>query len=111
MYEYQAYVRSIYDADTIRFDIDLGFGARLMNQSIRLFGIDAWEIRGTERPMGIRARDAVNSLLSKGDGVILNTYRDKKGKYGRWLADIYLSDGTHLNEWLVSEGHAERAEY
>jgi len=111
MYEYRAFVRSIYDADTIRFDIDLGFGTRLVNQSVRLFGIDAWEIRGPERPLGIRARDATSSLMTKGDGVMLHTYKDKKGKYGRWLADVYLDDGTHLNDWLVSEGHAERATY
>jgi len=111
MYEYHAWVRSIYDADTIRFDIDLGFGTRLINQSVRLFGIDAWEVRGPERPLGIQARDAVAVLLIKGDLVTLQTYKDKKGKYGRWLADIYLTDGTHLNEWLVSNGHAEKATY
>ena len=111
MYEYRAFVRSIYDADTIRFDIDLGFGSRLMNQSIRLYGIDAWELRGIEKPLGKLARDAVASLMTKGDGVILSTYRDKKGKYGRWLADVYLADGTHLNHWLVDNGHAEPATY
>lgn len=111
MYEYKAYVRSIYDADTIRFDIDLGFGARLMNQSIRLYGIDAWELRGEEKPLGQAARDAVSGLLQLGDEVLLQTHKDKKGKYGRWLAEVFLSSGINLNDWLVENGHAERVDY
>lgn len=105
-------MRSIYDADTIRFDIDLGFGINLVNQIVRLYGIDAWELRGEEREKGLVARDAVIDQFDKrGPDVILTTYKDKKGKYGRWLATVGWEDGLNLNDWLVAEGHAETASY
>lgn len=112
MYEYKAKVVSVYDADTMRCDIDLGFGVWLHNQSIRWLGIDAWEVRGEEREDGLAARDRVRELID-GQEVILKTYKDSKGKYGRWLAEVYTSS-TVLLEWensinqqLINEGHAE----
>lgn len=50
MYTYRALVKSIYDGDTLRADIDLGFGVILADQSLRLLGIDTPEIKGVERP-------------------------------------------------------------
>ena len=38
------------------------------------------------------------------------TMKDKKGKYGRYIAEIYLED-ENINEWLISEGLAERKDY
>ena len=112
MYEYRAKVISVYDADTMRVDIDLGFGVWLKNQSLRWLGIDAWEVRGEEREDGLVARDRVRELILDKE-VILKTYKDSKGKYGRWLAEVYTSS-TVLLEWensinqqLINEGHAE----
>ena len=34
MYEYKAYVRKVYDGDTITVDIDLGFGVVLKNHDL-----------------------------------------------------------------------------
>ena len=112
MYEYRAIVVKVYDADTLRADIDLGFGVWLKNQSIRWLGIDAWEVRGEERELGITARDRVRNLIL-GKEVILKTYKDDKGKYGRWLAEVYMAETTllewetSLNQQLINEGHAE----
>lgn len=118
MYEYMAMVVSAYDGDTIRADIDLGFGIVMQNQSIRLLGIDTPEVRGEERPEGLIARDYVREQIL-GKEVMLKTYKDTKGKYGRWLADVYYrKDGvvvaadqldslTCLNQELVSLGLAE----
>ena len=44
-YVYKAYVRSVYDGDTITVDIDVGFGITLTSQKIRLRGIDTPEVR------------------------------------------------------------------
>lgn len=41
-----------------------------------------------------------------GKTVSLVTYKDKKGKYGRWLADVWL-DGSCVNDELVNKGFAE----
>jgi len=111
MYEYKAKVISVYDADTMRVDIDLGFGVWLKNQSIRWLGIDAWEVRGEEREDGLVARDRVRELILDQE-VILKTYKDNKGKYGRWLAEVYTIDKVDLewnnsvNQQLINEGHA-----
>lgn len=111
MFEYRARVASIYDGDTIRVDIDLGFGIWMKDQILRLYGIDAWEVRGGERDLGLAARDALRELIPDGTEITLRSYKDKKGKYGRWLAWIVLDNGIVVNDWLVHEGHAEPAEY
>ena len=111
MYEYRALVVSVYDADTLRADIDLGFGVWLKNQSVRWLKIDAWEIRGEERDDGIIARDRVRELILE-KTVILKTYKDDKGKYGRWLAEVYYDDASpktwdySINQQMINEGHA-----
>lgn len=111
MFEYRAVIASVYDGDTIRADIDLGFGIWIKDQVLRLYGIDAWEVRGGEKDLGLAARDALRLLMPIGSKVVLQTHKDKKGKYGRWLAWIVLEDGMVVNDWLVREGHAEPAKY
>mgnify|MGYP001180110611 CR=1 FL=1 len=107
MYEYKALVTKVYDADTITVDIDLGFGVVLKKQKIRLKGINAPEVRGAERKLGIISRDELRKrILDK--QVIIKTYRDKKGKYGRWLASVHVSGSDEsINDWLIKEGLAE----
>lgn len=110
MYEYRAVVRSVYDADTIRVDIDLGCNVWLHDEPLRLYGIDAPELRGSEREAGLVARDWLRKRLPEGAEITIDTKKDRKGKYGRWLAIVYL-DGEDLNEALVESGHAIRAKY
>lgn len=105
MYEYRAYVRRVYDGDTITVDIDLGFGMLVCNQKVRLLKINAPEIRGKERPEGLKSRDALRSQIAN-KWVRIKTQKDKKGKYGRWLAEVWKDD-TNINEWLISEGFAK----
>ena len=104
MYEYKAFVRKVYDGDTITVDIDLGFDVVLKNQKIRLSRINAPEIRGEQRPDGLKSRDALRSMIGN-KWVMIKTKKDKKGKYGRWLADIFLED-KNINDWLMTEGFA-----
>jgi micrococcal nuclease len=91
MYTYNSHVTKVYDGDTITVDIDLGFGVFLRNQKIRLAGIDAPEIRGDEREAGLVSRDWLREQVLDKD-VVLKTYKDKKGKYGRWIADVHIDD-------------------
>jgi micrococcal nuclease len=118
MYEYMAKVISVYDGDTIRVDIDLGFNIIMRNQAIRLLGINTPEVRGEERPQGIVARDFVRERIMD-KTVMLRTFKDTTGKYGRWLAEVfYRKEGvvvaadqldalTNLNEELLAAGLAE----
>jgi len=105
MYEYRAYVRRIYDGDTITVDIDLGFDIILHKQKIRLTKINAPEMRGPQRPDGIKSRDALRQKIGN-KWVVLKTVQDKKGKYGRWLREIWADDAC-VNDWMLSEGHAK----
>lgn len=108
MYEYKAKVVKVYDGDTITALIDLGFGVTF-KEKIRLYGINTPEIRGKERPDGLISRDRLRDRILDKD-VIIKTFKDKKGKYGRYIAEIYLEE-ENINEWLVSEGLAEKRDY
>lgn len=105
MYEYRAYVRKVYDGDTITVDIDLGFDVVMQGQKIRLLRINAPEVRGKERELGLKSRDALRQKIG-GKWIRLKTQQDKKGKYGRWLGEIWIDDEC-VNDWLIAEGHAE----
>jgi len=104
MYEYRAFVRKVYDGDTVTVDIDLGFDVVLKNQKIRLVRINAPEVRGKERQEGLKSRDALRAKIGN-KWIKIKTQKDKKGKYGRWLGEIWLED-TNVNDWLLSEGLA-----
>ncbi len=105
MYEYKATVTKVYDGDTITVDFDLGFGIVLKKQTIRLFGINTPEVRGSEKADGIISRDALRQRIL-GKQVIIKTSKDKKGKYGRWLGEVFVAD-ENINQWLISEGYAK----
>lgn len=109
MFEYKAYVVDVYDGDTITCNIDCGFGVHLMKQKIRLFGINAPEMKGAERMQGgIESRNALSNLILHKD-IILKTINDKKGKYGRYLGIIYLND-LNINDWLIENNYAKKYE-
>lgn len=111
MFEYQAHVTSVYDADTITVDIDLGFHIWARSEKIRLFGINAPEVRGVERPEGLIARDWLRQRIL-GKSIVLKTHKAKKGKYGRWLGDIFIpGEVVSLNQQLVEQGFARPASY
>lgn len=116
---YNAEVASVYDGDTVRMNIELGLGLWLKNESVRLYGINTPEIRGVERPQGIVSRDALINMLD-GRRVALQTYDDKRGKYGRLLGTLWvLGKGEwcpeytwcNVNEQLVKEGLATAEKY
>lgn len=105
MYEYRAFVRRVYDGDTVTVDIDLGFDVVLRNQKIRLVRINAPEVRGVQRPEGLKSRDALRAKIGN-RWIRIKTEKDKKGKWGRWLGEIWL-DEECVNDWLLKEGYAE----
>lgn len=108
-YTYNAKVVSVYDGDTITVDIDLGLKTFIKGEKIRLFGINAPEVRGESRAMGIISRDWLRAKIL-GKNIILKTIKDKKGKYGRYIGDIYI-DGVNINTEIVSQGFAVTAKY
>ena len=134
LYWYRAEIVSVYDGDTVYANIDLGCGiwnkgADGRGEGLRLFGIDAPELRGDEKEKGYAARDFLCELLTgkpvdqlEKDGrrlvvnadVRINTIKDEGGKYGRLLAKIYVErDGewSSVADALVAAGHAVRKDY
>jgi len=104
MYEYSAEVKKVYDGDTITVDFDLGFGITLRKQKIRLLGINTPEVRGESREQGLISRDRLRERIL-GKTVTIKTSKDKKGKYGRWLGEVFIKD-ENINQWLLNEGLA-----
>ena len=102
MYEYRATVQHVVDGDTIDFDVDLGFHVH-QYMRVRLEGIDAPE-KGTSG--GSAATEFVQATLPVGAEVVLLTTRDKQEKYGRYLARVYLVDGTTLQQRMITLGLA-----
>ncbi len=108
MYTYRAKIISVYDGDTVTALVDLGFG--ITNKiKIRLKGINTPELRGAERPRGLVSRDFLREKILDKD-IIVETFRDKKGKYGRYIGTLWL-DEKNINELLVEQGYAETREY
>jgi len=99
-YKHYANVTSVYDADTITVDIDLGFNLCLKSQKIRFYGINAIELRD---PGGKEARDFIRELILNKE-VILYVDKYKKGKYGRWVG-IIVQNNININKLIVDKGH------
>ena len=110
MFEYQAKIVSVYDGDTITVDIDLGLKTWIRGEKIRIFGINAPEVKGPQRVAGLASRDFLRSKLPEGKLVTINTIKDKQGKYGRYLARVDV-DGVDVATLLVAEGHAQIYDY
>ena len=109
IYTYKAMITSVYDGDTVTADVDLGFRNWVKGEKLRLSRINTPEVRGVERPEGLISRDWLREKLM-GQEVIIKTLKDKKGKYGRYVVEIYF-EGRNVNDWLVEEGLAEYKEY
>ena len=102
-YTYQAMIIDVYDGDTFTALIDLGFHVTIQ-EKIRLYGVDTPELRGSERTKGIEVRDYVRSLILD-KPVLLQTIKDKKGKYGRYLGLVIFETDTafvDLSEHLLT---------
>ena len=107
-YMYTAKLIDLYDGDTGRFLIDLGFKI-FVQKKIRFFGINTPEKRGESKPEGLAAREYVMGLL-EGKKIVIKTLKGQKTcKYGRSLCVIYTveEDGTlfNVNEAIVKAGH------
>ena len=114
MYEYRCKVVHIVDGDTVDVDIDLGFGVWMKKQRIRLYGIDTPESRTRdleEKKYGLAAKAYLTGMLDDEAGIILKTYKDKEGKFGRILGELWrITDfaDQSINEYLIEKHHAVR---
>ena len=114
LYHYNALVVSVYDGDTCTVDIDLGLNIWTRGEKIRLSRINAPELRKLERPKGLISRDYLRKLILD-QPIILETIKDKKGKYGRYIGEIWIRDKKskyiNISDELVKAGMAEYKSY
>ena len=110
-----ARVVRVVDGDTL----DVRIGGRV--ERVRLIGVDTPEVHESEklyrdaersgrdvetiRALGARASEFVKGLVHPGDTVTLEFDWQRRGKYGRLLAYVYLPDGRMLNEVIICSGY------
>ena len=91
-------VLRVVDGDTLEIEL-IG--------EVRLIGVDTPELYHPLKPVQFFAREASDLVkeLVAGLPVRLEYDREKKDKYGRTLAYVYLSDGRCLNEEIIRRGY------
>ena len=105
-----ATVAYVVDGDTV--DVILN-GEQIR---VRLVGINTPETVDPRKPVecfGKEASDKAKEILKEGDAVFLETdsSQTKYDKYGRFLAYIFLADGTSFNKFMIAEGFAHEYTY
>lgn len=108
---YGATILKVVDGDTFHAEVDAGFDIR-QRMTLRLLGVDAPEVSlrkpnyygpgvdEMEKARGIYIRDMLRERLT-GEPVIVVTEKDRKEKYGRYLATVYHDD-QNINELVVT---------
>lgn len=88
----------VIDGDTIVLD---------GNEIVRLIGIDTPETKDLRKPVQYFGREAYEftKRLIEGKKVRVAYDLNKKDKYGRTLAYVYLEDGTFLNAEIIKQGY------
>lgn len=119
LYWYQAFVERVVDGDTLELMLDVGLSVHV-KERVRLFGVDTPEVYGVKKDSeeyaaGMKASARTKELV-EGKSVWVSTVKDKKGKYGRYLAHVYVAvEGQEellcLNQTLIDEGLAEAKTY
>ncbi len=95
MYEYKCQLVRVVDGDTVRLDIDLGFGVWMKNKPCRLMRIDA-------PPAGTAEGDAATTGLTNvlAGKKHLTCMTQRSDIYGRYLVELY-GDDENISDWLV----------
>lgn len=110
MYTYKAILIRVIDGDTVDLEIDLGFDLSI-RQRLKLYGVGTPDSRSADtstKQKGLEAKQRLTELLPR--QFKITTILNKRGKYGRVLGIIHLTDkegnDVNVNELMVNEGHA-----
>ena len=111
MYQYKCKINKVLDGDTVDIDLDLGFNIVLVNQRVRMAGVDTPESRTTnkeEKPRGLLSKKKLGEKLPVGSWQIIETQKSDNNddKFGRILGIFILEDGTRVNDWLIQNNYA-----
>lgn len=95
-----ARVSYVYDGDTVRLSD---------GRKVRLIGINAPETDHADapaEPQGDVARQALQRLMAGQERIALRYESERKDRYGRLLAHLYLADRSSVQERLLEQGLA-----
>jgi micrococcal nuclease len=111
MYQYKCKINKVLDGDTVDIDLDLGFNIVLVNQRVRMAGVDTPESRTSnkeEKPRGLLSKKKLAEKLPVGSWQIIETQKSDNNddKFGRILGVFILEDGTKVNDWLIQNNYA-----
>lgn len=124
-------VERVYDGDTITVTINHGFNLKAEGIELRLFGMNAPEVRGESKPDGVISREWLRKTIAPNatkfsrwgwieggetDYIDVQTVKvgsktQAKGKYGRYLAVLWDGEGKNINRIMVDSGLAVIANY
>ncbi len=97
-----ALVKWVYDGDSLLLTD---------KRKIRIIGIDTPETkhhRQKAQAYGAKAREALRVLLKNNNYQVSLRYgKERKDKYDRTLAHVYLPDGTNISNWMLEQGYAK----
>jgi micrococcal nuclease len=105
MYEYSAVLVKVVDGDTMHVMVDLGMDIGVRT-TLRVYGINAPEMATAE---GKAAKTWAIAWFAENcpDGkFVIRTVKDKREKYGRYLATLVAPGGANFNEDIVAAGMA-----
>lgn len=106
----------VIDGDTLAAWITLDFGVKL-EARLRLENVDAPEIHTSkhnteEYARGIRAKEFVEQIFrDQGPNFWIEASTERPGKYGRYIVNVLLKNGTWLDQVLLKNGHVIRKDY
>lgn len=108
---FRASLARVVDGDTLDLIIDAGMHDRRVER-VRLLGVNTPEVRGVpDRAPGLAAAAYVRQWLALATfppwdfPLVIQT--TKTDDFGRYLADVWRGiDGAHLNDDLLTSGHA-----
>jgi len=109
VYEYRCKITKVIDGDTVKCDIDLGFGIWQHNETVRLMGIDTPESRTSdkdEKPYGLLSKKKLTEQIEKAEVIKIVTTRDEKGKFGRILGTLVADNGDNINLYMIRHNYA-----
>ena len=97
-----AEVLRVIDGDTVILHVDLGFDT-WKKVSVRLYGINAPEIKGESKELGFKSKEYLESLIPAGSFIKFHCIG--QDKYGRWLGSLYKDD-LDINKNMIENNMA-----
>lgn len=101
LYQYSLKNISVVDGDTLKADLDLGFGVILVNKKIRLEHVNCPE-KDTDE--GLEAKWFTESCILGETNVTIMVKNHREDKYGRILGTVTY-DGHSLADQIKLAGH------